>query len=92
MPYNFSLIPYRMMMDRGYDRNVIVLTQPEGYRKQPASRMLAGARRSMSSCRPSGWMAMGRVPVVLHRTRCPPAVRPAAIMRVTVDLPRVPFT
>ena len=35
---------------------------------------------------------MGRVPVVLHRTLWPPAVSPAAIMRVTVDLPRVPFT
>ena len=29
---------------------------------------------------------------VLHRTQWPPAVRPAAIIRVTVDLPRVPFT
>lgn len=38
-------VPYRMMMDRGYDRNVIILTQPEGYRKQPASRMMAGAMK-----------------------------------------------
>ena len=30
-------VPYRFMLHAGYDRNVIVLTQPEGYRKSPAS-------------------------------------------------------
>lgn len=38
-------VPYRAMMDRGYDRNVIVLTQPAGYRKKPASRLLVRALR-----------------------------------------------
>ena len=28
-------VPYRYMEEQGYDRNVIVLTQPEGYRKKP---------------------------------------------------------
>ena len=28
-------VPYAFMEHRGYDRNVIVLTQPEGYRKKP---------------------------------------------------------
>ncbi len=32
-------VPYRYMEELGYDRNVIVLTQPKGYRKQPASGM-----------------------------------------------------
>ncbi len=32
-----NAVPYRYMEDLGYDRNVIVLTQPKGYRKQPAS-------------------------------------------------------
>lgn len=27
-------VPYRFMEERGYDRNVIVLTQPKGYRKK----------------------------------------------------------
>ena len=30
-------VPYRYMEELGYDRNVIVLTQPKGYRKQPAA-------------------------------------------------------
>ena len=30
-------VPYAYMEGLGYDRNVIVLTQPEGYRKKPAS-------------------------------------------------------
>ena len=34
----------------------------------------------------------GRVPVVFAQTRNPPARRPAAIKRVTPDLPRVPLT
>ena len=34
----------------------------------------------------------GAVPVVLANVRTPPARRPAAIKRVTLDLPRVPLT
>ena len=34
----------------------------------------------------------GWVPVVLAQVRMPPARRPAAISRVTLDLPRVPLT
>ena len=30
-------VPYECMENRGYNRNVIVLTQPKGYRKKPAS-------------------------------------------------------
>ena len=30
-------VPYRYMEQQGYDRNVIVLTQPKGYRKKPES-------------------------------------------------------
>ncbi len=30
-------VPYRYMEQQGYDRNVIVLTQPRGYRKKPES-------------------------------------------------------
>ena len=29
-------VPFRSMEAKGYDRNVIILTQPEGYRKQPS--------------------------------------------------------
>ena len=32
-------VPYAYMEKLGYDRNVIVLTQPKGYRKRPASGM-----------------------------------------------------
>ena len=30
-------VPFRFMEDKGYDRNVIILTQPEGYTKKPSS-------------------------------------------------------
>ena len=30
-------VPYAYMEKQGYDRNVIILTQPEGYRKKPAA-------------------------------------------------------
>lgn len=30
-------VPYACMEKKGYDRNVIILTQPEGYRKKPAA-------------------------------------------------------
>ena len=30
-------VPYAFMEGMGYDRNVIILTQPQGYRKRPAS-------------------------------------------------------
>ena len=33
-------VPYRYMEGLGYDRNVIVLTQPKGYRKRPTSGMV----------------------------------------------------
>ena len=32
-------IPVRWMLDQGYDKTVVVLTQPEGYRKEPSSLM-----------------------------------------------------
>ncbi len=32
-------VPYRIMEEEGYDRNVYVLTQPESYRKKPSSAM-----------------------------------------------------
>jgi predicted patatin/cPLA2 family phospholipase len=32
-------VPYSFMEEQGYRRNVIVLTQPKGYRKEPASGM-----------------------------------------------------
>lgn len=38
-------VPYRAMMDRGYDRNVVILTQPKGYRKKPASPLIVRACR-----------------------------------------------
>ena len=39
-------IPYLYMESKGYDRNVLILTQPEGYRKKPTSPlMLAMLRR-----------------------------------------------
>lgn len=31
-----NAVPYRFMRERGYDRNVLVLTQPKGYRKSPS--------------------------------------------------------
>ena len=30
-------IPYAFMEEQGYNRNIIILTQPEGYRKRPSS-------------------------------------------------------
>ena len=33
-------VPYRYMENQGYDRNVIILTQPKGYRKKPESSFL----------------------------------------------------
>lgn len=30
-------VPHRFMMEQGYDRNVVVLTQPKGYRKKKTS-------------------------------------------------------
>ncbi|MCR5349677.1 MAG: patatin family protein, partial [Acholeplasmatales bacterium] len=30
-------VPYKHMMDLGYDKNVIILTQPEGYRKKKST-------------------------------------------------------
>ena len=33
-------VPYVFMEKQGYDRNVIILTQPKGYRKEPVSGMM----------------------------------------------------
>jgi len=33
-------VPYRYMENQGYDRNVIILTQPKGYRKKPETSFL----------------------------------------------------
>ena len=33
-------VPYRFMEQKGYDRNIIILTQPKGYRKKPASSLM----------------------------------------------------
>ena len=33
-------VPYAFMEAQGYDRNVIILTQPKGYRKEPVSGMV----------------------------------------------------
>ena len=33
-------VPYAFMEKQGYDRNVIILTQPKGYRKEPVSGMM----------------------------------------------------
>ena len=48
--------------------------------------------RKTSISRPSGSMMRAWVPVVFARVRMPPARIPAAISRVTEDLPRVPLT
>ena len=37
-------------------------------------------------------ITLGAVPVVLANVRFPPALNPAAISRVTLDFPLVPFT
>ncbi len=41
---------------------------------------------------PSGKIMRASVPVVFAQVRSPPARMPAAMRRVTLDLPRVPFT
>ena len=41
-------IPLRFFEEKGYDRNVVVLTQPEGYQKGP-NRLLPLIRRSLRS-------------------------------------------
>ena len=33
-------VPYHFMETKGYNRNVIILTQPKGYRKQPSSSVM----------------------------------------------------
>ena len=54
--------------------------------------MDAGARRRTGRSRPSGRMRRGAVPVVFATVRMPASRRAAAMSRVTVDFPRVPFT
>ncbi len=56
------------------------------------SMMLGPAGRNTGSSRPSGRIMRASVPVVLAQVTTPCARRPAAISRVTLDLPRVPFT
>ena len=56
------------------------------------SRMLDGARRSISSSRPSACKSSGSVPVDFAATRRPPALSPAVISLTVEDLPRMPFT
>ena len=48
--------------------------------------------RAISSSEPSGRMRIAFDPVVLARTRAPDSRSPAAMSRVTPDLPRVPAT
>ena len=38
-------VPYRFLLDNGCDRIALVLTQPAGYRKQPAPRLMSLAMR-----------------------------------------------
>lgn len=38
-------IPYLYMESKGYDRNVLILTQPEGYRKKPTSPLMLAMLR-----------------------------------------------
>ena len=56
------------------------------------SRTEAGPDRKISCSVPSGKIRTGFEPVVLARTAAPEARNPAAIRRVTLDLPRVPVT
>ena len=56
------------------------------------SRIFALPLRRTGSSLPSTSIVIGSVPVVLQKTRSPPARSPASIIRLTEDLPRVPFT
>ena len=56
------------------------------------SRMLDGARRTISSSRPSACRSSGNVPVDFAATLWPPALSPAVISLTVEDLPRIPFT
>ncbi len=40
-------VPYHYMEKKGYDRNVIILTQPEGYRKKPTSPLMLAMLRKL---------------------------------------------
>ena len=42
-------VPYRFMEKKGYDRNVIILTQPEGYRKTKSPSALQAVPRRVNS-------------------------------------------
>jgi len=54
--------------------------------------MLAPIKRIIAASLPSGSITRGVVPVVLATVLLPPARSPAAMRRVTLDLPRVPLT
>ena len=56
------------------------------------SRIFAFPRRRSGRSTPSVPISRGTVPVVLQKTDQPPDFNPAAIIRVTVDFPRIPFT
>ena len=56
-------IPYLFMESKGYDRNVIILTQPEDYRKKAASPLLLSMLRGY----PAIARAMARRHIVYNR-------------------------
>ena len=56
-------IPYLYMESKGYDRNVLILTQPEGYRKKPTSPLMPALLRRY----PAIAQAMARRHIVYNR-------------------------
>ena len=56
-------IPYLYMESKGYDRNVLILTQPEGYRKKPTSPLMLAMLRKY----PAIAQAMARRHTVYNR-------------------------
>ena len=56
-------IPYLYMESKGYDRNVLILTQPEGYRKKPTSPLILAMLRKY----PAIAQAMARRHTVYNR-------------------------
>ena len=56
-------VPYRFMEKKGYDRNVIILTQPEGYRKTKSPSALQAMLRRY----PAISRAMGKRHIIYNR-------------------------
>ena len=56
-------VPYRFMEKKGYDRNVIILTQPEGYRKTKSPSALQAILRRY----PAISRAMGKRHIIYNR-------------------------